>query len=96
MKSLMDSRIVTAFSLYCFLVLGVFLLVAPWTALWGQATVGLLPSAIGGLASSGWIRGIVSGLGALDLLVASQVALTLWKRLSAPPVEPRDFAGGNP
>ena len=80
----MDSRILTAFSLYCFLVLGVFLLVAPWTALWGHATMGLLPSAAGAWATSGWIRGVVSGLGAMDLLVAFQVALTLWKRWSAP------------
>ena len=75
----MESRIRTALSLYSFAVLGFFLLVAPWTAVWEQATAFLLPSALGSWVTSGWVRGAVSGLGALDLLVAGQAGLQLWR-----------------
>lgn len=70
----MDTRILSAFALYSFLILGAFLLVAPWTPIWEQATLSLLPTAIGEWAASGWIRGMVSAIGALDLVVAVQLA----------------------
>ena len=70
----LDTRILSAFALYSFLILGVFLLVAPWTPIWEQATMSLLPTALGEWATGGWIRGMVSAIGALDLVVAAQVA----------------------
>jgi len=66
--------------LYAFGVLGLFLLVAPWTPAWTQATYALIPKPIGRWVLSGWTRGIVSGLGALDLLIAMQLGLELWRR----------------
>ena len=59
--------------------LGLFLLVVPWTPAWTQATYALLPRHVGRWVLSGWARGIASGLGALDLAIAAQVALDLWR-----------------
>ncbi len=64
-------------TLYIFLVLGVFLAVAPWTPVWYEATVLLLPTRFGAPAQSGWVRGLVSAIGVLDLLVAGSAALDL-------------------
>ena len=75
----MESRVGKAIVLYAFSVLGLFLLVAPWTPVWEQATVALLPTAAGTWIRSGWVRGGVSGLGALDLVVALQVGRELWR-----------------
>lgn len=76
----MQSRTGAALSLYAFAVLGLFLLVAPWTPAWTQATYALLPKSVGRWVLSGWARGVVSGLGALDLAIAAQVAVELWRR----------------
>lgn len=62
-------------------VLGGFLLLAPWTAFWLEATVTLLPEGFHPWALSGWMRGVVSGLGALDLFVAAQLGGELWRDL---------------
>jgi hypothetical protein len=67
--------------LYGFFVFGLFLLVAPWTPIWSRAGLALLPTSLGGWVMSGWARGVVSGLGALDLAVALQVARELWGEL---------------
>ena len=75
----MQSRLGTALSLYAFGVLGLFLLVAPWTPAWTQATYALLPQRVGSWVLSGWARGITSGLGGLDLWIAGQVAVDLWR-----------------
>jgi hypothetical protein len=72
------SRIRTALLLYSFALLGTFLLIAPWTAMWERAMRGLVPAPLAGWALSGWARGIVSGLGALDLVIALQYVAELW------------------
>jgi hypothetical protein len=77
----LQSRIAAALLLYLFAVLGLFLLVAPWTPAWTQATYALLPEHIGRWVLSGWVRGVVSGLGALDLVIAAQFGLELWRRI---------------
>jgi len=89
----MDTRILSAFALYGFLVLGAFLLVAPWTPIWQQATLAIHPTSMGTLINSGWVRGLVSAIGALDLLVALQLAGGLWESLRA---SRRDGDAGNP
>jgi len=90
----LDSRIRTALWLYAFGAIGLFLVVAPWTAIWTQAAAALLPSPIGRMALLGWVRGVVSGLGAFDLLVALQLAGELWDALrnDHPPADPGLFA----
>lgn len=75
----MGSRLASATMLYVFVVLGIFLVFAPWTTLWERAIVAWIPAA-GPLLLSGWARGCVSGVGVLDLLVALQVAWDIWKR----------------
>ena len=67
-------------SLYAFAALGLFLLVAPWTPVWTQATYTLLPPSVGRWVLSGWARGVASGLGALDLAFAAQLVVELWRR----------------
>ena len=79
----MDLRLRAAITLYAFTVLGLFLLLAPWSPVWEQAAVVLLPTAVGGWVLSGWGRGVVSGLGALDLAVAIQVAMEFKRSLRA-------------
>ena len=67
----------SSIALYVFLVLGLFLAVAPWTPVWYEATVLLLPTRFGVPAQQGWIRGLVSAVGILDLLAAGSAALDL-------------------
>jgi len=78
-----DLRIRTALMLYAFAVFGLFLLVAPWTPIWNRAMLALLPTSIGAWVMSGWVRGIISGLGALDLLMALQVAREFWGQMQS-------------
>ena len=72
-------RVQVAINLYTYSVLGIFLVAVPWTPMWAQATLLLGTEAFGSWAQSGWVRGAVSGLGALDLLVAAQEAGVLWR-----------------
>jgi hypothetical protein len=73
----LDARIPKALGLYAFVVLGIFLLLAPWTPIWEEATRALLPAKVQSWTGTGWVRGAISGLGALNLLVAFQVGLDL-------------------
>jgi hypothetical protein len=77
----LDPRILSALTVYIFLVFGVFLIVVPWTPVWSHAMVGFLPETVGRWALLGWVRGIVSGLGAIDLFVAIQAAGELRDRM---------------
>ncbi|MDH3626636.1 MAG: hypothetical protein OEV00_02445 [Acidobacteriota bacterium] len=76
----MDKRIGTAFLLYAFVVIGIFLIVAPWTPVWKQSVVGLLPTRAGRWVLTGWARGMVSAVGVLDLLTAIQLLFDLFRR----------------
>lgn len=73
----LETRIHDSLVVYGFTVLGLFLLVSPWTPVWDQAVSGLLPERAWNLAASGWVRGAVSGLGALDLVVAFRAGRAL-------------------
>ena len=73
----MNPTLKTSISLYLFLVLGLFLAVAPWTPVWYEATVLLLPTRFGAPAQQGWVRGLVSAVGILDLLAAGSAAADL-------------------
>ena len=74
----MGSRINSAIALYVFAVFGVFLLVVPWSALWDQALLGVTSESIQAVCRSGWARGMVSGLGLLDLWVAIEKGTDLF------------------
>jgi hypothetical protein len=73
-----DARIRRALLLYAFTVLGIFLLVAPWSPVWEQATHAIASLRLGRWARSGWLRGAVSAVGALDLFIAAQMLRELW------------------
>ena len=70
----MESGFRSILVVYLYSVLGVFLVVAPWTPVWEQASHGLLPQSAHALVLRGWVRGVVSGLGAADLVVAARLA----------------------
>ena len=74
-------RIQLALNLYLFSILGLFLLAVPWTPVWEQATAMWIATAVGRYVRSGWLRGAVSGLGALNLMVATQEVGALWRSL---------------
>ena len=75
----MTSRIQTALLVYVFAALGVFLVMAPWSPLWDNSTAGYLPTRIGPWLRSGFVRGLVSGLGALNFIAAwSEARSLLW------------------
>jgi hypothetical protein len=74
-----DPTLKSSISLYIFLVLGLFLAVAPWTPVWYEATVLLLPTRFGASAQLGWVRGLVSAVGVLDLLAAGSAAMDLFR-----------------
>jgi hypothetical protein len=77
----LTSRLRTAFFVYLFAALGVFLFVVPWSPVWQSATLGYLPTAAGPWVRSGFVRGLVSGLGALNLAAAwSEARALLWPR----------------
>jgi hypothetical protein len=62
------SRLQTAFLVYAF---------APWSSVWESSTAGYLPTAAGPWLRSGFVRGLVSGLGALNLAAAWSEARSL-------------------
>ena len=75
----MISRLRTAFLVYAFAALGVFLIAVPWSPVWETSTAGYLPTLAGPLLRSGFVRGLVSGLGALNLVAAwSEARSLLW------------------
>jgi len=64
------SRFIAAFYVYAFAALGVLLLAVPWSAAWDAATAVYMPTPVGAWLRSGFVRGFISGLGALDLFAA--------------------------
>ena len=76
----MTSQLKAAFLVYAFAALGVFLVAAPWSPVWEASTAGYLPTAAGSWLRSGFVRGLVSGLGALNLAAAWGEARSLLAR----------------
>ena len=75
----MISRLRTAFLVYVFAALGVFLVAVPWSPVWETSTAGYLPTAAGSWLRSGFVRGLISGVGALNLAAAwSEARSLLW------------------
>lgn len=72
-------RVPIAWSAYLFGALGLFLLAVPWSGVWETAVLPLAPTAWGGWARSGWVRGFVTGLGLLNLVVAISDAARVFK-----------------
>jgi hypothetical protein len=73
----LDPRLKSAGALYFFFVLGVFLVFVPWSPIWDHAMLVIQPLEAAGVLGSGWVRGGVSGLGVLDLILALREGLFL-------------------
>ncbi len=84
----MTDRIRPVLAVYVFGVLGVFLVMAPWTEIWDEGTRFLLPTGVAAAARSGFTRGAVSGIGLLDLAVAAAEGAAFWRATR------RDGGGG--
>jgi hypothetical protein len=82
----LPSRIQTALHVYAFAALGVFLIAVPWSPVWDSATAPYLPTLAGSWLRSGFLRGLVSGLGGLNLVVA---CLEAREFLRPPGADPR-------
>jgi hypothetical protein len=76
------SRLQSALHVYVFAALGIFLIVVPWSAAWDNATAPLLSTWIGSIPRSGFVRGLVSGLGGLNLVAAWGEARTVLQSTS--------------
>jgi hypothetical protein len=66
----LDPRLRHAAQLYFFFIFGVFLVVAPWSMIWDHMAVSIYPPGVAGILRTGWVRGGISGLGLLDILLA--------------------------
>jgi len=75
-----EGRIHSALGLYAYALLGLFLVVAPWTAVWEQAVRTLAPGPLDPWLRGGWARGTVSAIGVLDLFAALKFGAELWGR----------------
>ena len=73
----MTSRIRTALLVYAFAAVGVFLVAVPWSPVWDSAMAGYVPTVAGPWLRSGYVRGLISGLGVLDLAAALSEARVL-------------------
>ena len=80
------NRLQTALHVYAFAALGLFLIAVPWSPVWHTATAAYLPTPAGPWLRSGFVRGLVTGLGALDLIAAWEQAIAFV----------RDVRGGDP
>lgn len=76
----MDVRLRTAVNAYAFFVIGAFLAVVPWSAIYEHTVVvAALPVGATRVVGSGWFRGAISGIGILDLWVAAGEIGILWR-----------------
>lgn len=88
----MESRIRNALLLYSYALLGIFLVVVPWTPVWEEAIRVLARGRFASWLAGGGVRGTASALGVLDLVVAGQFARAVWggvpKKKAAPGTPP--------
>ncbi len=75
----MTDRIRPVLAVYVFGVLGIFLAMAPWTEIWDEGLQFLLPTGALACARSGFTRGVVTGIGVLDLAVAMAEGAAFWR-----------------
>jgi hypothetical protein len=69
-----------AFILFCFEI-GLFLMFVPWSALWEHNFLLGYSFALRGFLLNNFVRGAVSGLGAIDVLLGLSELGRFWKSL---------------
>ena len=75
----MNRLLAVAFILFCFEI-GLFLVFVPWSSLW-EHNVLLVYLPLRGLLLNNFVRGAVSGLGVIDLLLGLGELNQFWKSL---------------
>jgi hypothetical protein len=73
----MNRLLAVSFILFCFEI-GLFLVFVPWSSLW-EHNVLLLYIPLRGLLLNNFVRGAVSGLGVIDLLLGLGELNQFWK-----------------
>lgn len=73
----MNRLLAVSFILFCFEI-GLFLIFVPWSTLW-EHNVLLLYLPVRGLLLNNFVRGAVSGLGVIDLLLGLGELNRFWK-----------------
>jgi len=76
----MNRLLAVAFILFC-LEIGLFLMFVPWSALWEHNVLLSYSPALRGLLLNNFVRGGVSGLGAVDVVLGLVELGRLWKSL---------------
>lgn len=79
MPASMNRLLAVAFILFCFEI-GLFLVFVPWSTLW-EHNVLLLYLPVRGLLLNNFVRGAVSGLGLIDLILGLGELNRFWKSL---------------
>ena len=75
----MNRLLAVAFILFCFEI-GLFLVFVPWSALWEHNAL-LSYLHLRGLLLNNFVRGAVSGLGVVDLMIGLSELGRFWKSL---------------
>jgi hypothetical protein len=76
----MNRVIAAAFILFCFEI-GLFLMFVPWSALWEHNVFLMYSFRLRGLLLNNFVRGGVSGLGVIDVLLGLSELGRFWKSL---------------
>ena len=76
----MNRLLAVAFILFC-LEIGLFLMFVPWSALWEHNVLLGYSLILRGLLLNNFVRGGVSGLGSVDVLLGLSELGRLWKSL---------------
>jgi len=76
----MNRLLAVAFILFCFEI-GLFLVFVPWSALWEQNVLLTYSLHLRGVLLNNFVRGAVSGLGLIDLILGLSELGRFWKSL---------------
>ena len=76
----MNRLLAVAFILFCFEI-GLFLVFVPWSALWEHNVLLAYSFHLRGLLLNNFVRGTVSGLGIVDLVLGLSELGRFWKSL---------------
>ena len=76
----MNRLLAVAFILFCFEI-GLFLMFVPWSALWENNVLFAYSFTLRELLLNNFIRGAISGLGAIDIVIGFSELGHFWKSL---------------
>ena len=72
-----------------FLEVGLLLVLVPWSGFWDRNYFAMASPALSDFLRNNYVRGGVSGLGIVNLLIGfEELASALWARRGMPPMDP--------